>query len=517
MKNKRKAVIAATTTALLFATTLCACSSETTPPPPEDHVAPVISGMNTVRIDLDTEKFDVMDGVSVFDKNDVGDETDLTSEINITYPAGVNVVNGEVSFEKAGDYIFTYTVSDAVGNTSFVNRKVEVRNVYNLYWVSATLPVLYCALDMVSNDYKSILVFTRSDTLNIDELSDERFLYKANGAWDNEMREAWKIVGRISNDDMYSYFRLFIVDVYSPSELFSMVRYNIPTERYEVKLLSDGSYTYNTAFPYRSDNTFELWQNNKKLYNDAFDKALRCDFGEKDQWGLDTIKVGDTVVGSTFTDAVFDEMAIIAAQRPNVELWCAYPETLKSADIKVQAEIDKAHLEKIQPEKIYGTLSDEQREKFLKICNLDKTTFDKEYFSEDGKYLIITGTSPVSGSLGESEFITVLDSIRAQYPDYNILFKPHPVAVPSETYYADVFDYFKENSIKILPGRLPMEVLSWVYNDVHLGGFDSSLFMSVPQGNVDFFIAESKDKLSALSKQMYEAGAFGDAKFYWKA
>ena len=39
--------------------------------------------------------------------------------------------------------------------------------------------------------------------------------------------------------------------------------------------------------------------------------------------------------------------------------------------------------------------------------------------------------------------------------------------------------------------------------------------MSVPQGNAAFFIAKDKDKLSAVSKLLYESGAFGDVAFYW--
>ncbi len=60
-----------------------------------------------------------------------------------------------------------------------------------------------------------------------------------------------------------------------------------------------------------------------------------------------------------------------------------------------------------------------------------------------------------------------------------------------------------------------MEVISWVYGDALIGGFDSSLFMSVPQGNTAFFIAKDASKLSAVSKLLYESGAFGDVAFYW--
>ena len=37
----------------------------------------------------------------------------------------------------------------------------------------------------------------------------------------------------------------------------------------------------------------------------------------------------------------------------------------------------------------------------------------------------------------------------------------------------------------------------------------------VPQGNTEFFIAEDSSKLSVLTKQLYDEGAFGNPKFYW--
>ena len=63
--------------------------------------------------------------------------------------------------------------------------------------------------------------------------------------------------------------------------------------------------------------------------------------------------MGDRTIKSSYTKAAdMSEMAIIAAQRDNVEMWCGYPETLKSADPKVQAEIDKANMPKMSPDAI---------------------------------------------------------------------------------------------------------------------------------------------------------------------
>ncbi len=484
-----------------------------------DAVAPVLHGTETKMIDFSTEYFYVMESVQALDENAFGETVDITSDIEVILPPEVTMEEGVAKFPKAGDYTFTYYVTDAADNLTIETRKVEVRNIYNCYWVNATLPVLYCALDMVSNDYKSLLVFTRTDTLNIDVLDDDRFIYKANGADVAELEQAKKYMSRIATLDEWSYFRAFLCDAFNQIELFSFIQYGIPESRYEIKLVSDGSWTYNTAFPYREDGSWTKWEENQRIYDGILNLARKGEYVHKNDIAgvpIYTLTFENTVAGSHYySDAQLSQMPIMAAQRHNVEMWCGYPETLKSKDPRVQAEIDKAHMPKMAPDQMYADLTEEQKTEFLKIVNFDKKNFDSNYFEAEGDYLIITGTNPVTGSFTEDEFIRLLDQIVEDYKGYNILFKPHPSAIPSETVSPKIYDYLTTKHIKILPGRLPMEVISWVYPTVKMGGFDSSLFMAVPQGNTEFFIAEDSSKLSVLTKQLYDEGAFGNPKFYW--
>lgn len=521
MKKKLTAVLCCAATAFACSFGLAACNEkpeETPPPPMADYNNVAFDGLDDIIIDRTTESFDVMDGVTAVYSFDDDTQENLTEKVRYVLPAAAHVDDGAVTFDECGDYEITYYVNDDKGNHTAAKRTVKVRNMYNCYWVNATLPVLYCALDMVSNDYKSMLVFTRSDTLNIDELDDDRFIYKVNGSDDDDFLEAKRRMARIASDDENSYFRLFIGDTLAHLELFSFMQYRVPTSRYEVKLVSDGSLTYCNAFPYRSDGSIEKWNENKNIYNQAVDAAMMGNFVSAGN-GQFSITVGDRTIKSSYTKAAdMSEMAIIAAQRDNVEMWCGYPETLKSADPKVQAEIDKANMPKMSPDAMYAALTDAQKEKFLKICNLDKATFDKEYFDKDGEYLIITGANPfTSRYFTDAEFAELLERIIADYDGYNILYKPHPLAVEPGDDLPLTKKVLTDNAVKILPGRLPMEVITWVYGDVKLGGFDSSLFMAVPQGNTEFFIAQNADALSVLSKQLYNDGAFGSPKFYWKA
>lgn len=479
---------------------------------PEDHVNPVIDGGGTVRIDLSTETFNVYDGITVSDMDDEGNKFDLTSSLQVIAPSTVTIENGTVQFPKAGDYMFTYYVSDKSGNAAALHRTVEVRNIYNLYWVSATLPVLYCALDMMTNNYKSMLLVERTNTINMSLLDNERFFYKVDGVNSEQLHQAQNRLKALATYDPYSYFRFFTTDLRHQMELFTFTLNGIGTDRYEMKMLSDGTASYTSCFDFYESEQINSYKNHEQIYNGIFEKAKLGDGSI-----ADGISYNGTIATSGLLDSQICEAAIIAAQRDNVEWWCAFPETRKSADPLVQAEIEKAHAPKIQPEQMYANLTAEQKNTFLQMINLDKTQFDAQYFNNDGQYLIVTGTNPVSGSLTEAEFLDVMRKIREDYAGVNILFKPHPSAIPSADYKSEIFNWFNENSIKILPGRLPMEALSWVYSDVAIGGFDSSLFMSVPQNNVKFFIAPNSDSLSTLSKQLCSDGIWGDPTFYWKS
>ena len=516
MKNKFVKMLTAATLVTSFTMALAACGDKPQLFEP-DYNNVVIEGLDDVFIDKDTESFNLLEGVTATCKLKDGSQTSLSDDLRIVLPNHATVKNGNVTFDQCGDYEITYYVNDEHGNHTAAKRIVKVRNIYNCYWMCATLPVLYCALDIVSNNYKSMLTFTRADTLNIDELDDDRFMYKINGASNANLREAWRMTARIAYEDEYSYFRLFMTDVYSQSEIMSMMRYKIPSSRYEVKLVSDGGYTYGSAFaPYRAANTYSAWLANKKIYDAVIDKALRNEFKIIDSDSGDAcIEYNGKQYGTDIADHSLSQMGIMAAQRDNVELWCNYPETLVSADPLVQAEVEKAHMPKMSPAQMYSKLTDAQKEKFLKLCNFDKDEFDKQYFSEEGKYLIITGTNGFTGSLSDAQFADVLTRIIADYSDYNILYKPHPKALEPTASMPKTATVLANNNIKLLPGRLPMEVISWVYGDVALGGFDSSLYMAVPQGNTKFFICSGQDALTEISKQLYSDGAFGSPDFYW--
>lgn len=454
------------------------------------------------RIDMRTDVVSAHEGVKALD----GNGKDITDRIKLSVDGdgeNYSIADGAVVFSACGDYTVRYTVDDGYGKTAVAEKSVQVRNIYSVYLTNATLPPLYGALDMAATEYKFIYFNDREGTVDVSCYGD-----RVVGDYKNTQADydaAVQSFKTLYSDDEYSYFRMFIPDARNQMALRVLVREGVDTGRYEIKYLSDGSMSYNASFPYRGEDAFDKWQANVDIYNNMY--ALAASGAE--------LAYGGVTLGDEFLAYELHDCYIAAAQKENAEFWGAFPEALTSADARVQAEIDNAHLVKKQPEVMYASLTDAQKRLFLTSVSFDKDAFDKEYFAADGKYLIVTGAKSITGGLTSERFIELMRRICGDYAEYNILFKPHPSGIPSNETYPDVYKYMNDSNIKILPGRLPMEVISWVYGDALIGGFDSSLYMSVPQGNAAFFIAKDKDKLSAVSKLLYESGAFGDVAFYW--
>ena len=94
--------------------------------------------------------------------------------------------------------------------------------------------------------------------------------------------------------------------------------------------------------------------------------------------------------------------------------------------------------------------------------------------------------------------------------DYIILYKPHPSALPDESQE----QFLNGLEIKVLPGTIPMEAISFIYPNLKLGGFDSSLYMSADAGKTEFFFVPNKEELVPPLNQLYD-DLFSDSEFYY--
>ena len=459
----------------------------------------------SVRIDRKTESVNVFDGVAAVDMNG----KDITDRITVTCSDGeMHLEGGNATFAECGDFTLVYSVSDDYGQKATAEKTVSVRDFYSIYLTTATVPALYGALDVVSNEYPFVFFNDRA-TVDVSNYGERVLL---SGSTEDDYDRAVEKFLELYRQNSYGYFRLFITDACNHMLLRVVVGNDIAEDRYEVKYLSEGTKSYDSAFafPYRDEGAYEKWQENVDLYEHMVELA------ENKQ----ALSYNGVTLGNHLTDGL-SACYLYAASKPNAEFWGAYPEALYSKSERVRMEIDKAHAIKKQPYEMYKVLTTEQKNKFLQSAlqavEIDKDILHDDYFNEEGPYLIIAGANFVNSTLKQA-FLDVLTEICEDYSGYNILFKPHPRSIPSETVHPEIYNRMNEHDIKILPGVLPIEVITWMYDSALVGGFDGSLYMSVPQGNTAFFIAKDKMVLEPVSRLLYESGAFGsvdDIKFYW--
>lgn len=219
---------------------------------------------------------------------------------------------------------------------------------------------------------------------------------------------------------------------------------------------------------------------------------------------------GSYMVGEDGDSLIYDYL-LIATLRDNVQYLLQFPQLIDYKDERVANEMENANLIKIDLKEQYQNLKEEQQQEFLKNINLDKQSLDEKYFKdENAKYLIITGTKPFYSSIGKEKFENILNEIYKEYgEEYTLLYKPHPSALPDEEQ-----QKFLENlNIQVLPGRIPMEAIMFIYPNVKIGGFPSTLYLSAEEGQTFFFIEENKETLDQPLDQLYDK-LFTGSKFY---
>jgi len=447
-------------------------------------------------------------------KTDISKYISITDEYGTSYVDKLVITSDEymtidgtfLTCSEVGEHDVKFTVQlhdyESFGSTY----GIKVYNPYNVFAVNATMPPLFSLPTLVSDDTPSLVWLERTGTFDFDNLPTNVIASWEASQSDAELcnstfTELLNKVKEIGTEDPYSRFTLYRDDVRSDLDLYMFLSQGISEDRYEVKMVPDGSWSYNSAISsYTGADSYAAFEENKDAYLALVQSARD---GELD--ASEAVYNGSTYYNST----------IAMAQRDNFEYLLQYPEYIASKDPGVQAEIDSANITEAKPDVMYNSLTEDQQEEFRTILSLDKDTYDSTYFTatNDKPYLIITGTNPVTGSLTDEEFENVVDQIVAKYgDDYNFAFKPHPAAMLDSN--TVIQSYFADQNIVELPGRLPMEALTWVYNDYALGGFDSSLYMCVPTGNTKFFICKDADSLSTVTKNLYDAGLYGDCDFF---
>lgn len=411
--------------------------------------------------------------------------------------------------KKKTIYILLLVVLLSVSTVIKLYRKETINHEYNIYVVNATLPTLMIGMDLVENkDQNTFLFYAREDTLNTEQL--EKYMPNLTlsnyiGSYESIQRnvnnELKEYVKKVLKRDKKAHFNLIVDEYRGWLEFPIFLEQGLTDDQYSVTYYSDGTLSYTVQHEITKENNYDFFKEEKEKYMNLIDEVrngkYKCD--EKCDY-----LINDKITKSEFlVDYQYDEnFILLATLRDNVDYYLQYPELIEFKDEKIKKEMSKANFKDININDKFNELSDEEKSMLFKIINFDKETFDTNYFNDkDGKYLIITGANPFYGKYNEETFNRLIKEVVDKYKDkYSILYKPHPAALPNK----DQEQFLTKNNIKILPGKMPMEAISFVYNDLALGGFPSSLYMSAESENILFFFEENKNNLVTPLNILYD-------------
>lgn len=475
--------------------------------------------MNAIKIDEENQKEFTLCQIKTYDGEVIKNYSENKRGFIISnYEDEASIkVNGKeyqenLGYYRPGKYKVEISLNDVTEKRIITINEIKEKekNEYNIFLTAETLPTLFASFDMIQHkNTPSYVWFQREGTLNVEELKNmfnNVTISEHVGQGDNKyfrenvVPEVKKYVADILKNDENAHFNVYVTAEFYWMELATLEVLGLNEKQVDTIMYSCGTIDYVVDYTFTEENTYEVFLEKKEKFEEALDKA-RSNLCAEDI-NLDFLKDDNNKYDYDYV--------LMNTLRENVEYYLQFPELIKFNDSKVDKQMKKANMNKIVAKDRFNKLTEEQKEQFFKCIDLDKKKFDEEYFNEEnGKYLIITGTRPYYGTYQKSELENMINQVIEKYgKEYTILFKPHPKAIPE----GEQKEFLDSKGIKILPGVMPMEAIAFVYDNLKLGGFASSLYMSVDEGSTLFFFSDKKEDLVEPLNILYD-DLFKEAEF----
>lgn len=396
-----------------------------------------------------------------------------------------------------------------------VDKKPE--NEYNIYVITETLQTLFASLEMAENKDQNGFFWTQRtstiDTENIKNNFKNITISQHMGELDSDdfktilIPEIEEYIKEVLKKNPNAYFHLYTEEdnFYLELELFGKIGLN--DNRYQVTLYTTGTLSYVKEYEITKKNKYDRFIEEKQKYEEIVFN-IKSNLGNYSDYPGSYLVDEDSQV---FNSSINYDYMFISLFRNNIEYLIQYPELITFEDDNIKNEMKNANIKKIVAQDNYEKLQDDEKEVFFSNISLNKKDLDDNYFNDTNKdYLIITGTVPFDGPYEKDEYKEIIKKVYNDYKDkYNILYKPHPRAIPND----EEKSFLESLGIKILPGEIPMEAIMFIYPNLKIGGFGSSLYMSVDEGKTEFFFADNYEDLVEPLNKLYNK-LFSNAKFY---
>lgn len=434
------------------------------------------------------------------------------------YINGKKYNDGERIYET-GKYRVTVIYAGKIESTAIWINEVEEseEHTYGIYIVSETLQTLLANLDISNNiNQKGFIWTARTSTINLENLKNNipnMQISENNGTLSTDefkekvILEIQEYIKNALKQDEKAYFKLYMEEdkFYLELELFGKI--GLDDSRYEVTMYTNGTLGYVRNYEITKANKYERFCEEKNEYMTIVDKIKNNTLETN---GYPASYLVD-YKSKVFIQEINLDYMYISTLRDNIKLLVQYPEMIVFEDEKISCEMENANIEKLVIQDEFNKLDENEKKIFFNNINLNKEQLDENYFTDTSEeYLIVTGTVEFYGEYSKDDYERIMKQVVKDYgSQYTILYKPHPRAIPTQ----EQEKFLNDLGIKILPGQLPMEAISFIYPNLKLGGFDSSLYLSTDEGKTLFFFAKDKNELWSPLDVLYDS-IFSTAKFY---
>lgn len=400
------------------------------------------------------------------------------SEVEITLEENKGAARSAQLAFSSGDVIVPFGLSQSAPASGHDSPD------YYFYATFATMPALYAGLHVLSHDKPSYFFYSRSRTFDPDKFpsyvkvttSADRIADATAAEKQEAVREMRRRILEINNADPTAVFGLYVDDLRCGLGYDCFVEQGIDSARIRVSLLSDGTATYNNFYNYFGDAATA-----EQNWNTYADEVEALDWNHGGRYPV--------------TRAQFDldtwTWVYYLATRPNYRLVMQNSSLFESSGPFITAKIGEMNIESIQPYAMLSALPEASRKQFYDMAGFDYDKFAGLFDASPKKNLVIIGTSH-SGSASERQQYDYVARIVEQWGgEYDIFFKPHPADSSSSGYETEF------PGLTLLPGQMPFEIFVWSLMD-HvdmIGGYPSTVFLTVPLDKVRFIFAEDAESL----------------------
>ncbi len=409
----------------------------------------------------------------------------LTNKLPFIIESSEDIKLDDKKYEKEGVYeVGSYKIKSNKREKEIKINEIEKKNEYNFYFTTGTLSTLYSALFLAKDDTNSYVWFARENTLSLDYLKEMKnvtpseYIGKPEKLSEEVVTEVQNYIKKIIEKDKDAYFNVYVDEMHYFVENSCFNTLGFDSSRVNMIYITDGTISYELDYLHNSKP--EVFEQILKEYKNITKDLL--------QRKIDIIPTSINYV-------------IPAIKNNNSKYYLQYPSYFETLNKDISEIYKDMKFDDINPPKLYDNLSNSQKRKFQKLVDFNKKEFDENYFKEsDKEYLIIIGNTPMDYGYGDDVFKNMIKDVVKEYKDkYNILFKPHPRALPDLEYTS----FFENLGVGILPGKMPMEAITFTYKDLKLGGFPSSLFLSIDSKNMEFlFLSDKKDVFEPIQSML---------------